>query len=108
MAGCGENGFSCRVKEHIGTETITHEECVLPAQLNRYRFRVDTDGLKRVFSLRTEQGAELYSLKLDHVYYLCDEGIQMGKWFTGAVFGAAAFGTKQFEYILRSVLIENR
>jgi hypothetical protein len=32
----------------------------------------------------------------------------MGKRFTGAAFGAAAYGIKPFEYIVRSVRMENR
>jgi xylan 1,4-beta-xylosidase len=108
MTGVYEQGFACIVREHIGRETIVHEACVLEEQEACYRFAVETDGLKRVFSLRDAAGQELYSMKLERVYYLSDEGIPMGKRFTGAVFGVGAAGAKQFEYIVRSVRIENR
>ena len=102
-----EDGCYCSLTERIGTETIVHEPYRLPEQNYVYRFRTETDGLKRRFVLFSETGTLLREQILDNVYYLCDEGIAMGKRFTGAVFGAAAYGTTPFFYTLRSAVIRN-
>ena len=53
-------------------------------------FYVDTEYLNRKFSY--EIGPERVQLaNLDNVYYLCDEGIRMGKRFTGAMIGMYAY-----------------
>ncbi len=106
--GADENGCYCIVTERIGHETIPHTAVRLPSQDKQYRFRVDTEGLKRTFRLFSEEGTQLYCETLRNVYYLCDEGIQMGKRFTGAAYGTAAYGTTQFFYILRSFTIMNK
>jgi len=54
-------------------------------------FMVKTRGLSRSFyySLNGVDFIEL--VKLDNVYYLCDEGLKKGKRFTGAMIGMYAF-----------------
>jgi len=104
--GRDENGFYVQVKEHIGTQDITHEaESLLMLQLLAYgnhpagknvendvyiTFYVDTEYLNRrfVYQIGTEK---VQLTNLDHVYYLCDEGIRMGKRFTGAMIGMYAY-----------------
>ena len=95
----------CILSEHIGTETASQEICPLPEDETVYSFRLGADGLKRTFQLYAKDGSLLAQKTLENVYYLCDEGIQMGKRFTGALFGTAAYGPKPFEYALTSVTI---
>ena len=66
------------------------------------RFLIETDGLTRTFSLSAEDHTLLSRKTLENVTYLSDEGIQMGKRFTGAAFGTAACGSPQFSYTLLS------
>ena len=102
-----KKGICCSVCEHIGTDSIHHALKKLPVLENRYLFKVETKGLSRTFTLSSPSGTVLHTETLDNVYYLCDEGIQMGKRFTGAVFGVAAYGPSQFAYRLISVSIQN-
>lgn len=109
--GRSEAGFYVQVKEHIGTKDIVHEaESLLMLQLLTYRsgmghgtktsekdvyitFYVDTKYLNRKFAYQI--GTEKVQLaNLDNVYYLCDEGIRMGKRFTGAMIGMYAYAGK--------------
>lgn len=113
--GKDEQGQFLQAKEHIGTETIEHvrmyinvEECV---DENTYPNSTDTDaemprdivmtlgvktnGLERQFYAKAG-GSHYESEVLPDVYYLCDEGVSMGKRFTGAMVGMYAFaGEKQ-------------
>ena len=100
--GRGEAGYFVQVKEHIGTENICHEEIPLSEAEDALtgqalEFRVDTDYLKRVFTFRLGE-KEIRAAKLEHVYYLCDEGIRMGKRFTGAMTGMYAYAGEQELY----------
>lgn len=100
--GRGKAGCFVQVKEHIGTEDICHEEIPLPEAETvltgqELEFRVDTDYLKRVFTFRL-QGKETRAAQLEHVYYLCDEGIRMGKRFTGAMTGMYAYAGEKELY----------
>lgn len=53
-------------------------------------FYVDTEYLNRKFVCQI--GTEKVQMaNLDNVYYLCDEGIRMGKRFTGAMIGMYAY-----------------
>ena len=119
--GRNEAGLFVQVKEHIGTKDIVHQaESLLMLQLLVYggqtadkaqragqnvdraqttegrqtdtyiTFYVDTEYLERKFSYQI--GSEKIQLaKLSNVYYLCDEGIRMGKRFTGAMIGMYAY-----------------
>lgn len=107
--GRDENGFFVQVKEHIGNHDIIHQaESLLMLDLIVYggrkakgikvsekkdvyiTFYVDTEYLNRKFTYQI--GPEKVQLdELDNVYYLCDEGIRMGKRFTGAMVGMYAY-----------------
>ncbi len=54
-------------------------------------YKVETEYLERRFSFRLDEEPWQEYQTLDHVYYLCDEGIRMGKRFTGAMIGMYAF-----------------
>ena len=108
MAARRDGALMCITTEHIGHEFISREAPLGSELPERLRFKVEADGLKRVFTLSLEDGSPLHCETLANVYYLCDEGIRMGKRFTGAVFGTAAYGKEPFAYLLRSVTIHNQ
>ena len=108
--GRNDGGFFVQVKEHIGEKDIVHQaESLLMLQFLVLdgliaakteesgretdifiTFYVDTEYLERRFSYSI--GSERIQLeKLTNVYYLCDEGIRMGKRFTGAMLGMYAY-----------------
>lgn len=76
------------IKEHNFTEIVKQSE------QNALIFKVETRGLVRRF-LYSLDGADFKELvRLDNVYYLCDEGLKKGKRFTGAMIGMYAFAGK--------------
>lgn len=88
----GESGYELMLHEHIGYETMcrsTDALCMEEGQL--LTLKVDTDYLRRNFSYKTQDGQWKELITLDNVYYLCDEGIKMGKRFTGAMVGVYAY-----------------
>lgn len=92
--GRDADGLFVMVKEHIGTEDILHEK-IRPADDaalcgEKIRFSVETEYLRRTFSF-TFRGKQTTAAELSDVSYLCDEGIRMGKRFTGAMVGMYAF-----------------
>ncbi|MCR5294611.1 MAG: family 43 glycosylhydrolase [Lachnospiraceae bacterium] len=98
----GEDGLlHCLVKEHIGKEDILHESPQsLPASPARLSFSVKTRGLARSF--RTAEAGpdgkdlrELFEIRLPDTSYLADEGLKMGKRFTGAMVGVFGVGVKE-------------
>ena len=58
---------------------------------------MDTDYLQREFSFGL-LGEETQAARLENVYYLCDEGIRMGKRFTGAMVGMYAYAGERELY----------
>ena len=100
----GTYGF--RTTEHIGHESIVHEDAAarIPAEEGTFTFTMETQGLARTFRIKKEDAGTsriLHETKLTNVYYLSDEGVKMGKRFTGAMMGVAgAGGDTQFRYKL--------
>lgn len=94
-----EDGYFFQVKEHIGAEDIPHERMAVDcAAGSLYALGVETDNLNRRFYYKAvsdpkNEGEtaisqdEITVSELSDVYYLCDEGIRMGKRFTGAMVG---------------------
>ena len=82
-----ENYF-LQVKEHIGKEDISHtkEELINPVG-EQYILGVETRYLRRQFYYGKIGKERKNVTELTNVYYLCDEGISMGKRFTGAMVG---------------------
>ena len=103
--GREENSYFCSTEERIGLETFTHEKTWLNGPESVYRLQVETEGFCRRFTLLSADEETYASNTLDHVTYLCDEGVSLGKRFTGAAFGVAAYGPVPFHYVLRSALI---
>ena len=56
---------------------------------------MDTHYLKRDFSYSIEENCYTPVCSLEHVYYLCDEGLKKGKRFTGAMHGMYAYLPKE-------------
>lgn len=88
-----QNGYFTQVKEHIGEKDIAHPGKTLADPVGkRYILGVETRYLCRRFyyipqEQQAEGGVQEETARLDNVYYLCDEGISMGKRFTGAMVG---------------------
>lgn len=86
------------VEEHIGHEDNSAAKVELTDALV-IEFKIDTKGLLRSFSYRLDESKNYIPVtELTNVYYLCDEGIKMGKRFTGAmigIYGDGEFGNKE-------------
>ena len=87
-----EEGQELKVMEHIGYENRVVEKNVLIDEgVDTIYLQIKTHFLRREF-LYSFNGKEFHTFTiLCNVYYLCDEGIQMGKRFTGAMVGVYAF-----------------
>lgn len=105
-----ENGaYAIKVVEHIGEEFLVGADISfesLGLVEGDLSFQVETAGLKRSFWI-LQGNKKVQICSLDNVYYLCDEGIRMGKRFTGALVGIYAYSMGeeliahfyQFDYI---------
>lgn len=88
--GKDENGLFLQTKEHIGTKTIEHAKMCVTSDNGVIELSVRTKGLERQFFARTDDRHYEREV-LEDIYYLCDEGVSMGKRFTGAMVGMYAF-----------------
>lgn len=96
-------GYFLQVREHIGREDIYHEKAEVKEPEGRlFWIGVDTKYLKRRFYFRAFSGkagdsrdGETTLADLPNVYYLCDEGIRMGKRFTGAMVGVYGYAGQE-------------
>ena len=80
--------YFVQVKEHIGKEDICHEKHIVAnPEGKQYMLGVETRYLNRRFYFGEKEGKRTIAVELPNVYYLCDEGIRMGKRFTGAMVG---------------------
>ena len=85
--------YFVQVKEHIGREDICHEKHVIAnPEGKRYVLGVETRYLNRRFYFGENEEEWTTAVELPKVYYLCDEGIRMGKRFTGAMVGMYGYG----------------
>lgn len=92
LAVCRENSYYIQVKEHIGDKDVLHERQMLPCDCSgkKISLKVETEYLKRRFTYRLQGEEKHIAAEIANVYYLCDEGIHMGKRFTGAMTGIYA------------------
>lgn len=97
FVGQDEGTYFVQVKEHIGTQDICGEKIALSPETEKIALRVDTDYLARRFTFDLG-GEEKIAADLKNVYYLCDEGIRMGKRFTGAMVGMYAYAGENAFY----------
>lgn len=96
-----EEVYFLQVREHIGREDVFHEKLEIadPAG-KKYLLGVETSYLNRRFYYKEPSGEgfsdkEITAARLTDVYYLCDEGIRMGKRFTGAMVGIYGYAGKE-------------
>ncbi len=83
-----EDSYFLQVKEHIGKEDICHtKEALCNPVGEEIVLGVETRYLQRDFYYGKVEGERKHVKELANVYYLCDEGISMGKRFTGAMVG---------------------
>lgn len=95
-----EEMYRITLVEHIGTETLA--DCVLPVPEQRIfpgqklLLKMETRNLERTFSYRWSDEKDWTRIRtIPKVYYLCDEGISMGKRFTGAMVGIYAYAGEE-------------
>lgn len=86
-----------RVLEKIDTNIITHELIKIDKNNEHVYFKVNTVGLKRQFAFSFDGENYIESAYLPNVYYLCDEGINKGKRFTGAMIGVFSYSKNHSE-----------
>lgn len=92
--------YFLQVREHVGKEDIAHRiEKLRNPVGRRLVLGVDTNYLERSFYY-IAAGENVKTVeKLSNVYYLCDEGISMGKRFTGAMVGMYGYAGEEPLYI---------
>ena len=100
LALCRADGYYIQVKEHIGEKDVLHEKYMLSDDCagKKITLKVKTEYLRRLFTFCVEGQEEMAVADLPDVYYLCDEGIRMGKRFTGAMTGIYAVAGEQDLY----------
>lgn len=88
--------YFLRVREHIGEKEIDHmtEKLHDPAG-RRLLLGVDTAYLERRFYYAAAGENVKTVERLTDVYYLCDEGIPVGKRFTGAMVGMYGYAKEE-------------
>ena len=98
-----KEGYSLKVSEWIDDRYYEIEPIYLP-KVNSIELKIETNYLERTFYYRFDNKDWIKAIKLDNVYYLCDEGLKKGKRFTGAMIGLYAHSENsqelwgQFEY----------
>lgn len=111
FAGKRKENYFVQVKEHIGHEDILHESFWLGGEEltgKSLTFTVETRDFERTFLYETK-GQSGEAAFLENVSYLCDEGIRMGKRFTGAMVGMYAYaGERELEAEFTSFVYEKR
>lgn len=100
LALCKADGYYIQAKEHIGEKDILHEKYMLSDDCagKKITLKVKTEYLRRLFTFCVEGQEETAAAELPDVFYLCDEGIRMGKRFTGAMTGIYAVAGEQKLY----------
>ena len=100
LALCKADGYYIQAKEHIGEKDILHEKYMLSDECEgkKITLKVKTEYLRRLFTFCVEGQEETVAAELPDVFYLCDEGIRMGKRFTGAMTGIYAVAGEQKLY----------
>lgn len=89
--------LAVQVKEHIGTEDICHPKTFFDENPvgERFILGVETEYLHRRFYCGKVEEEKREAAELSDVYYLCDEGISMGKRFTGAMTGMYGYAGEE-------------
>ncbi len=82
------DSYFLQVKEHIGKVDIPHDKEMIDNPVDgKYMLGVETKYLHRRFYYGKLEEEVKTITEVPYVYYLCDEGVLMGKRFTGAMVG---------------------
>ncbi len=93
--------YELKLEEHIGLETTcSGSKLISVVAGQRLTLKVETEYLKRRFTYCVEGNEWQDFATLDNVYYLCDEGIKMGKRFTGAMVGVYVYSGQYEERLI--------
>lgn len=80
------------VREHVGEKDISHPPAAPATSPQKLTLKITVNVLERNFSYSLDGKNFIPVLRLPEVKYLCDEGVKMGKRFTGAMTGLYAYG----------------
>lgn len=86
------------VIQHIDEEDIACEGIPVDTKQRFIYLKVITNYLKRSFYYSYDGVDYTHFVTLDNVYYLCDEGLNKGKRFTGAMVGMYAYAGEEYRY----------
>ena len=78
--------------EQIGTDQKREELFVLPELPNHITWTIKVEKLRRIFLYQSDTRGEQVLAVRERLTYLCDEGLQIGKRFTGPMIGIYVFG----------------
>lgn len=87
-----EEDFCISIVEQIGEVQKKQELLVLPELSSTIKLRIEVEGLKRTFFCQIGEGEEMELAVRERLTYLCDEGLNIGKRFTGPMIGIYAYG----------------
>lgn len=87
-----DHGYQICLVEQIGEKQQTEQLLTLSELPKTMTWKITIDGLKRVFSYQEEDNEEQVLAVRERLTYLCDEGLQIGKRFTGPMIGIYAHG----------------
>lgn len=88
-----------KLRQHVGRDDILQEMLNLDGAAGDIHLKTVCHGLTREFYYRTGCDVEYkLAFRLPKVTYLCDEGVKMGKRFTGAMTGLFAYADNDSFY----------
>ena len=93
----GDIAYTIKLVEYID-KTIEGAAVRVPKEEEYIYLKVETQGLKRTFSVSYDGVSYENVAVLENVCYLCDEGLKKGKRFTGAMVGMYAYGAGRKMY----------
>lgn len=97
-SAAGNISYTLKLVEYID-ETIEGAAVLVPQGTEYIYLKVETQGLKRTFSVSYDGASYENAAVLENVCYLCDEGLKKGKRFTGAMVGMYAYGAGSEMYV---------
>lgn len=85
-----DNGYSLKLFEKIDEDEKYTYSADIPNSDELY-LKIETEGLKRIFSYSTDGENYTELGTVENLYYLCSQAITKGKRFTGAMIGMYAY-----------------
>ena len=87
------------VIQHIDEDNIACEGVAVDTKQRFIWLKIVTNYLKRSFYYSYDGENYTHFVTLDNVYYLCDEGLNKGKRFTGAMVGMYAYAGGEYTHV---------